>query len=48
MNAVVCGVLVSRYIMVDEEDVTKDFSTLWDELHLSRNGIQSARRGVEE
>ena len=41
MNAVVCGVI--RYIKPDEKDVVNDFGTVWEELHLSRIGIQGVR-----
>jgi len=40
-------VRITIYITADEEDVVKDFDTAWDEPHLSRIGIQGARRRKE-
>ena len=50
MNAAVCRVTVStiRFVKDGEEDVVNDFGTEWDELHLSRIGIQGAGDGKEE
>ena len=49
MNAAVCGRPVSntRFIKAGEEEIVKDFGIAWEELHLSRIGIQGARRRKE-
>ena len=49
MNAAVCGGPMNtiREIKYGEEEVIGDFGIKWDELHLSRIGIQGARKQKE-
>ena len=49
MNAAVCGVRVNtiKFIEAGEEEIVKDFGTVWEEPHLLQIGVQGAWRQKE-